>query len=101
MPNNSLPDLWRSRICACAASGLTTKDWCLSEGFPEHQYYYWKRRLSERHSTDLCDWMGVTVLEPIAAPCITLRVGEAFIDVQHGFDSLLLRNVVSAISGRS
>ena len=64
MSNKILPDLWLSRIAACAANGITAKDWCHSERQPEHP------------STDLCEWMGVSVLEPVATPCITHRIGN-------------------------
>ena len=37
--------LWRERLLAWQQSGLSTAQWCRQQQLPEHQFFYWKRKL--------------------------------------------------------
>lgn len=46
--------IWRKRIAACKASGLTVKAFCEKEGISEHCLYSWRReiRLRDEEAAD-------------------------------------------------
>ncbi len=37
--------LWRERLLAWQQSGLSTAQWYRQQRLPEHQFFYWKRKL--------------------------------------------------------
>jgi hypothetical protein len=39
-------DLWRERIAARQASGVSIRAWCLKTGCSEHSFYWWRSRLN-------------------------------------------------------
>lgn len=39
---------WKTWILECMASGQKIKDWCLSNGVSESQFFRWKKRLVDR-----------------------------------------------------
>ena len=106
MSRQTLEKLWRKRIDDCAKSGKTVVDWCYYNKVSVHQYYYWKRRLAAEppKSTPQPPLIPVDILDPAQAPPpaapagLTLRIAGATIDVTPGFDPLLLRAVVGALS---
>ena len=38
-------ELWRDRVLAQRASGLSVRGWCRANGCPEHGFYCWRARL--------------------------------------------------------
>jgi hypothetical protein len=39
-------DLWRGRIAAQQASGVSIRAWCGQRGCSEHSFYWWRARLN-------------------------------------------------------
>ena len=39
---------WREIAAKCQASGLSVKEWCLSNNVSKDQYFYWLRKIRER-----------------------------------------------------
>jgi len=107
MSRQTLQKLWRKRLDDCAGSGRTVVDWCHYNKIGVHQFYYWKRRLASQspppapHPT----LIPLGILDPPPTPplpaetaSLTLRIAGVAIQVNHGFDPLLLRAVVDALS---
>ena len=42
---NTAADVWRERIAAQRASGLSIRQWCRDNGHHEHAFYWWRARL--------------------------------------------------------
>lgn len=43
--SNPTADVWRERIAAQGASGLSIRRWCREQGCHEHAFYWWRARL--------------------------------------------------------
>lgn len=41
-------DEWTTRFADQKASGLSVRNWCSQSGYSVHQYYYWKRLLTDK-----------------------------------------------------
>jgi hypothetical protein len=105
MSKADLAQVWRQRLDACAQSGKSVVDWCYFNQVSVHQYYYWKRRLSDPspQATAPPQWLPVEV-EPAAplsaaATGVSVRIGGVRIEVNAGFDPATLRAVVVALAG--
>ena len=112
MSKADLAQTWRQRLNECAHSGKSVVDWCYFNQVSVHQYYYWKRRLTDPrpqaaavsvgYSAAPPQWLPVAV-EP-AAPIsatptgVSVRLGRVSIEVSADFDPTTLRAVVVALS---
>jgi hypothetical protein len=96
-----------------AASSLTLGQWCASQGVTYNLYYYWKRVIERRgHEVDEIEeeekpagslWLGVQIQEPPQPPAtgaITIRVAGLTLDIEAGFDPLVLSSVLAAMGAQ-
>ena len=95
--------MWRNRMSDQSASGLSGLQWCKREGVSSDQFYQWRRKLGVKDTDSAVrDWLAVRVVDPTSAVQsasgrLILRVGAAVIDIEPGFDPVLLRSVVLAL----
>ncbi|MHB1483645.1 MAG: IS66 family insertion sequence element accessory protein TnpA [Saccharofermentanales bacterium] len=40
--------LWKDRLRERLKKKMSVKEWCLSNGFTKHQYYYWNRKINKK-----------------------------------------------------
>jgi len=106
MRSDSL-ELWRGRIAAKEASGLSARAWCAQNGITPNLFYSWKHSLSRMEKPAagsmwlpaiLCD-EGVAA-DPGGEGCIVVRVGGAEIEVHNGCNLELLRCVLHALGAQ-
>ena len=84
MANEDLLETWRERFEDFAQSEMTVRDWCDFNRIPQHQYYYWRRKLvntspqsaaSSSASEGIgASWMSVAMGEEPSQTSLTLRV---------------------------
>ena len=109
--NPRIAALWRSRLDDLDASLLPVAKWCELRGFSRYRVIYWRRKLAAervvRAETGNGRWLCVQNAQA-ALPTslsfqasITLRVGNATLEVHSGFDPVLLRAIVVALGGTS
>lgn len=96
---------WQERLKDHQESGMSVKDWCLSEGVSTATYYYWRKRACEDQvggsAPQSAGWVPVIVNEPApGSRVLTLRVGRVSVEVASGFDASLLSDVLSVPEGR-
>ena len=95
---------WREWLADHAQSGLTVARWCAAHDIPPQRFYYWRRKLAGASvpvERDAVDWLALPVaVASTSQSALTVRVGNAAIDVAPGFDSGLLRAIVAALSSQ-
>lgn len=75
--------VWRKRLAACRASGLSTAAFCREQGLSYAQYMYWQRRLGDAGRglvpvhVEAGAAAGALSLEVTLAGGVVLRVREA------------------------
>jgi hypothetical protein len=101
----ALAQEWRERLDDFAESEMTVQEWCDFNRLSLHQYYSWRRRLASTNpqKAQSPHFLAVEVVEtpplPITPPGgISIRIAGAEIQVSAGFDPLMLRAVVTALS---
>ena|SRR5580698_825809 len=101
----ALAQEWRERLDDFAESEMTVQEWCDFNRLSLHQYYYWRRRLAFANPQKAASphFLAVEVMEtpplPISPPAgIRIRIAGAEIQVERGFDPLMLRAIVTALS---
>ena len=88
---------WGARVTDYRRSKLSAREWCKEHGVGERQLRYWLKRSEEAAETTR--WTGVQITpEPApSASGITIHLGVARIEVNPGFDHILLREVLSVV----
>jgi transposase-like protein len=87
---------WRARIAAQKQSGVSVKQFCAQQGFPEQSFYYWRKRLQTPAS------MRFALVEPRrgatepAALELVLPTGER-LRIGAGVDARTLQQVLEAL----
>jgi hypothetical protein len=101
---------WHTRIEAYRASGLTMKAWCYANHCSVEQLKYWLYKIKRVSSSATPDPktspvqfvpLATTVDPPgnvSPAPSLILHIGEASIELHSGFDPMLLREVIHALT---
>ena len=118
---------WRRRLARQPRSGLTVREFCQREQVPEHQYYFWLRKLGRQKSPtpqrakktgrlgpakngsggkrrQLGKFLPVQLASSPAqaAGPIEIVVGRPLrIAVSSGFDADLLADVIRALESRA
>lgn len=94
---------WRQRLNEFCASGETATAWCAARSINLHRFWYWSRKLrtekrNQHHGET--QWLSVKMEESSVQQesALTVRVGNASIEVRAGFDPALLQRVVWALS---
>lgn len=106
--NQRLACLWRKRLVDLSDSFLPIAKWCELQGVSRGQVKYWREKLAEFGCEDLKPqnggWLTVHVGEPtqtVPAPVrrvgLTVRIGDAILEVEPGCDSATLRTVLQAL----
>jgi hypothetical protein len=99
---------WHTRIEAYRASGLTMKAWCSANHCSVEQLKYWLKikRVSSSATSDQKTspvlFVPLATVDPPGsvspAPSLILHIGEASIELHSGFDPMLLREVIHALT---
>lgn len=96
----NLQAIWSKRIAVYRASGQTMKVWCKEHNLTVHQLKYWlykKQRQPQAVSIPIFRSVAVTDL-PGTTECLYVQMGGARIEIRHGFEPGLLRDVVTALT---
>jgi hypothetical protein len=93
---------WERRMTEFRASGQTATAWCAARDIPMHRFWYWSRKLRPNHpaqSVDPIQWLTVKMDDtPVVQDnMLTIRVGDASIEVQPGFHPELLEQVIRVL----
>ena len=98
MSKAGLREQWQERLESFARDGKSVRAWCAERGIAEHQFHYWRRRLSEGPAKSQgTGWVALAVVPERAPGGVAIRVGRAMIEVRPDFDAGLLRAVVRAL----
>jgi hypothetical protein len=107
MTGRASKDVWAERILAWKHSGLSAHDFARGQPFQVSTLRWWASRL---RSTSAPRFVRVVSSPappqpdapvPAAASCphLIVSVGDAQIQIRHGFDPVLLAAVVGALGG--
>lgn len=103
MPQRNDPELqkeWEQRIAAYKASGLTQTKWCEKNSLKIHQFKYWLYKIEKKNtSATKSNWVSVTLDEGMydTDETLEIKVGQASINVKHGFNPSLLADVIKVL----
>ena len=102
--------LWQSRVAEYESSGLTMRAWCERNGFRDGQLRYWLKRARDARKGRSQSWACVDLVDDGVCSSretgasvtgdaqVSIRVGAATIEVQPGFDSALLSEVLRVVT---
>ncbi|SMF25568.1 hypothetical protein SAMN02744102_02225 [Paenibacillus barengoltzii] len=92
---------WMERLADYRASGLTMRAWCEARQVSFHKLRYWLRATKQQESAPAAaSFVPLTVSEAAeTGASLVVRVGEARIELEPGFNPQLLRDVVQALKG--
>lgn len=94
---------WERRITQYRDSGKSVREWCAENNVSAERLWYWLRKYKTNKDASLVEsnqWLPVEVREhsPIEKNnSLTVKVGEALIEVKAGFDPTLLSQVVRVL----
>lgn len=98
--NPALRQEWEQRIADYKASGQTQTKWCEANGISYHQFVYWKKRIKDQHKEKANNsWVPVIIEEtkPTQFDSLLIKVGSVSIEVNSGFNSTLLTEVIKVL----
>ncbi len=87
-------EAWIERIAEFEASGQNGAKWCAAQGFKENQLSYWRRKL-KRQQPEETRWLPLDISDP--EPTLTIKIGQASIELKHGFDQELFITAVKLL----
>ena len=98
---------WETRIAAFRASGLSARAWCKTQPVTQRQLGYWLRQFSDPTdptpslSPPSSRWIALSD-DAVSAPHrehtpLTIRVGQAAVEVAPGVDPDLLAEVLHTL----
>lgn len=95
--------LWRDRIAEWRASGKNMDVWCEENSIPFGQLKYRIKKFrlgkGKSRSKAMNEWLPVVVSDPDRHDSsLTVRIGNASIEVRAGFDPDLLHQVVRSLA---
>jgi hypothetical protein len=95
---------WETHIKAFRASGQKATHWCKANHINRRQLYAWMKKLDGSSSappkrTAFIPVQVTPETKPGSSSCLRIRIGVAVIEVDAGFEPVLLRNVVRALEG--
>jgi transposase-like protein len=103
---------WSQILQEQNASGQSIQIWCAENGIDRQQYYYWQRKLRESvvdslaersESLTLAQPTFTEISAPSSEPCtgvITVRVGEAVVEITGDPSPAALEMILQILSGR-
>jgi hypothetical protein len=89
-------EVWRKRVAACRASGLSTAAFCREHELSYAQYMYWQRRLG----SEVCGLVPVQIevdRSAVAGLAVEVAVGAVAVRVQ----GASVADVVALVRGLS
>ncbi|WP_003545822.1 IS66 family insertion sequence element accessory protein TnpA [Desulfotomaculum nigrificans] len=94
---------WEARVATFVASGQSTTAWCAAHNLKPHQLRYWLRRLNPKGTPTATPSQWVSLELNDISPNkdrngLVVRVGQAVIEVQSGFNPELLKEVVQTLT---
>ena len=88
---------WTERIEVFLASGLSQRAWCEQQGLWPNQLSYWLRKLRGEASPSRNDrWINLNTIAPSSSG-ISLRIGNAVLEIERGFDPEVLADVLRTL----
>lgn len=105
---------WMETISQCRNSGKTVKVWCAEQGINETSFYYWQKQIREAAGQKLlasgqpCEEIAsrpqpafteleLTKEEPVKGTAVTIRMGEAVVEIQNGASVSTIENTLRAL----
>lgn len=104
MTKTELRKEWEARVAAFKASGQSASVWCAAHDLQPHQLWYWLRKYKPVDSPTVMPsrWLPVEVGElgssSAQGSALLVRLGQATIEVNPGFNPALLCDVVRALA---
>lgn len=103
MTKTELRAQWGERVAAFRSSGQSVTSWCAENNLKSNQLWYWLRKykLVDIPNKMPSQWLSVEIgdLKPSCQKDVLLvRVGQAVIEVQPGFNPALLSDVVRVLA---
>ncbi len=90
-------ELWTERIEAFLASGLSQRAWCEQQGMRPNQLSYWLRKLrTEARPSGKGRWVSLNNIAPSNSG-VSLRIGNAVLEIERGFDPEVLADVLRSL----
>ncbi|NLJ79930.1 MAG: IS66 family insertion sequence element accessory protein TnpB [Firmicutes bacterium] len=78
-----------------SASGLSQAAWCRKQDLPARQLSYWLRKLSTSTARNN-RWVSVPITTA-KKPGVSLRIGNIALEIEPGFDTIVLSDVVRSV----
>ncbi|TFE26252.1 IS66 family insertion sequence element accessory protein TnpA [Cohnella luojiensis] len=103
MSREDVQKKWEARVAACHASGEKVSRWCQANHVDRRQFYSWKKRLSGSSEVSKARKPTTFIPLPVAmeemdqSSCLRIKLGAAVIEVDAGFNPVLLREVLKAL----
>ncbi len=96
-----LRSLWKERIDNFRKSKLTMKKYCEAHNLKVHQLQYWNRKFSTNTQSKATNWVAVNLnnnsLNNNNQP-IYLNIGSCKIEINHGFNHNLLKELLKVLN---
>jgi hypothetical protein len=98
--------MWRQRLESYVPGQVGVLEWCARNGVDRKTFYYWRRRLQQPSTTEQeSQWLTVTAVADLdpSTKCeprpsgVSVRIGNAAIDLDTGFDENVLSAVVRVL----
>ena len=86
-------EFWAEKVLKQKASGMDTRAFCAAEGVNFHTFSEWRCRLSREK-----DASGFVEVAVCGSPVSVVLPCGARIEVARGFDAVLLKELVGALS---
>jgi hypothetical protein len=102
MKKSDLRNEWEHRMADFESSGQSASKWCTANDVNIHQFWYWKKRLKLTQTPvteSATKWLPLEMDDSIeqSKNKLIVRVGQAAVEVNTGFDPNLLADVVKAL----
>jgi len=101
MNRSDLRNEWEQRIANFTSSGQSASTWCAANEISIHQFWYWKKRLKTTQDplSDSSKWLALEMEDSIeeSKPKLVVKVGQATLELEPGFDPKLLADVVRTL----
>ena len=91
---------WENHIQAWQQSGLTQIEYCRENKLKNHQWWYWRKRISHPSDTDVTFVPLRFSSSKISQAGIRVVTPNGYrIELDHGFDFSKLRQLITAVRG--
>lgn len=97
---------WKQHIESWQETGLTQSEYCRRHNLKHHQLVYWKKRFLKAEAgvsfvpIKLDDLLDIPAQPDAAVLCLVIN-NHFKIEIRHGFDVQLLRQLIFALRGLS